>query len=409
MIYIVTFILELILVVLLEKSLWKTYLTPMVCISFPCGMVTLLAIIYPFISSDFPKFYIPSLSVWMIGILVFELPSLILSRAVKKPHYQIVVSHKRDRKIYNGLLVMGFLLTAYAFMKMKSVMGQTSWGSDDFSEQYSSSSIIGHFSVIISTIFAYMIFTGDRKHKLAYVYIPIALISMYGIGVKSWIIAPIMTGLLAKIYTKKMKISAKFILLTCLCFFMVFAVSYIILMVGAGKSELNEDFYRFILNHFMFYLIGSPLSFSLDYQYGIIEPYMLKELFAPPINMLRLFSGESFLTPINPVGIPIVHGYANVRTFFGTLFAYSHSWWGLIIISIIFSFVAYGLFVLALSNRDNPFLILANCSNLTFLVLGFFEFYWLNLGPYEMLFIFLCLAFLYRFMPLSWKREKNVC
>lgn len=409
MLYLFFYILEITILAVIEKRNWGSYITPLNCLSIPCGIVTLLAIIFPYFTDDFPKFYLPALSVWIIGIGVFALPSVCLARASKKMPLYLTspLNSSRKNKIYKFLLSIAIICLCFTFFKMKSVAGSSSWGSDEFSESYSSGSLVGHLSVIISVIFSYMLFIADSKHKMAYLITGLSLISMYAVGVKSWIIAPILIGFLARLLSHKTKPSFKFIIGISLICISIFVLSYVLLMVVTGKSQLDNSFINFLINHFMFYLIGSPLSFSIDYQLGIIEPNLFKALFAPPINMYRLFSGDDFVVQINPIGIPIAHGYSNVRTFIGTIFAYSHSWCGVIIVSLLFSIYTNFVHVISQHSR-NIFLLLADCSNMAFLILGFFEFYWLNLGAYEIFVLFILFGFVYKYLPIKCKHAKSV-
>lgn len=410
MLYLFSYIFEITILAIIEKKNWGTYFSPLNCLSIPCGIVTLLAIIYPLLAPEFPKFYLPSLIVWMVGLAIFALPSFCLSKAAKKPPLFTYLNTNsiRQTKTYKYLILVSVCCLLITFIKMRSAIGSTDWGSDEFSESYSSSSIIGHLSVLITVLFSYMIYMSDKNHKLAFLIACLSLISMYAVGVKSWIIAPLLIGIFTRVIIGKTRLTFKFLLsiiVTCIC---IFTLSYIILMVNTGRTQLNASFFEFIANHFMFYLIGSPLSFSIDYKMGIIEPDMLTALFAPPINIYRLFEGSDFITPINPTAISIIHGQSNVRTFLGTIFAYSHSWWGFISIVLLFSCFTNFIQLVA-GYTKNPFLILANCSNLAFLTLGFFEFYWLNLGPYEIFMIFIIFSFLYKYIPCkSCKCIKNV-
>lgn len=394
------YIIEIVILTIVEKKNWGTYLTPLNCLSIPTGVITLLAIVYPYFS-NFPHFYLPSLIVWIIGLGIFELPSMVLSQALKSKTYKnnlhITFCH---RHFYIAIVIFSIIAILITFLKMKSAAATATWGSDEFSDNYSSNSFIGHLSVVIAALLSYTILISGKDHKAAIIISILFIISLYAVGVKSWIIAPIMIGFLARVKLKLTKFSYKIILILLFTFSGVFILSYILLMVVAGKSEFNSDFINFLLNHFMFYLIGSPLSFSIDFQAGILEPTQWEALFAPLVNICRLFTSEPYIDPINPTLIPIAEGHANVRTFIGTIFAYSNSWMGMTIVLLIFSITINFIYLISY-HTHNPFLILANCANLTFLNLGFFEFYWLNLRPYEIIGILLFMSFIYRYFPVA--------
>lgn len=393
---IIIYIIETLSLMKLEKRLWGSYLTPLNCLSIPTATVTLLSIIYPYFS-DFPHFYLPSLIVWIIGLGVFSLPSFIFSSALKSKTYKLQ-SQIGNRRVYSVIIILSLVIIVISMLKMKSISQTSTWGGDDFSEGFTASSFIGHLSVLSAALLAYMIFRIDRNHKSSLPVTICFIIIMYAVGVKSWIIAPILIGFFARLKTRRTKFTLTLGLMIVTALVFVFVSSYIIIMVISGKSELNLDFFRFLFDHFMFYLIGSPLSFSIDFHYGILEAEFKEGLFAPLINIIRLFTRDPYLNPINTTLIYIGDGASNVRTFIGTIFAYSHSWSGMIIIILIFSLATNFINLISYHSR-NPFLILANCANLTFLTLGFFEFYWLNLRPYEISLILFVLSCIYKYVP----------
>lgn len=394
-----------------EKRIWNTYLTPLNFLSLPCFFITLLAIWYSHYSLDIPDFYIPSLCVWMVGLLLFFLPSLIFSRLCissgrdfsKINKHLIQESYTNDiSKIYPIMSAIAVICLGILFLKIRSI-SMESFGSEEFSEQYSSGGIYGHISVLATAICAFMIYIADRRHKFAYVIIGLSIICMYARGSKSWIIAPIVIGFVARILNGKTKFNYKFIFLILIICLIIYMFSYILILTIAGESEIDENFITFLFEHFIFYLIGSPLSFSIDYEAGIIEPYMMDAVFAPLINIVHLFTGEPYVQPINPISIDMGYGFGNVRTFIGTIFAYSNGWYGMILVILIFS-IFINLFYALTRKCSNLFFCLANSTNLTFLSLGFFELYWLNLGTYEIFSIF-CLFGFITFYPI----KKRIC
>ena len=381
----------------MEKRLWRTYFTPLNCMSIPCSAITILAIIFSYSSDDIPEFYLPSLIVWILGFLMFFIPSLIFSKSIKRDLLSIPRNNnipdssiEKSNRIYNTLLIIAFICIGFLFLKMRSI-SNAAFGGDEFSDQFVNGGFYGHITVLLSTVCAYMIYIVDNKHKLAWIIIILTLICMYARGAKSWIISPILIGFISRIIVGKTKFTWKIgvgIILSCVA---IFVFSYVLILSIAGDADMDENLMQFLLNHFMFYLIGSPLSFSLDYERGILEPQMIDSLFAPIINIYLRFSQDSLVQVINPVSIDLGLGYANVRTFIGTIYAYTNSWYGLFIVTTIFSSAIYFIFCISRQTK-NIFLILANSTNLSFLILGFFEFYWLNLGVYEMFVIFLIFA-----------------
>lgn len=408
MLYLVFLILEVFIFTFIERKLWGTYITPLNALSIPTSIVIIIAVLYPYVSSTFYHFYFPVITVWIIGFALFFFISCVVSRSIKKQFSpSSIINNKirfsyyrypyKETCFYNILCILGSILLAYAFFKMSSVRG-ISWGSDEFSESFNNGGLIGHVIVFICAILGYMIYMADRKHKYTIYFIIAAIIVLYGQGVKSWIFVPVLLGLTSRIFSEKTKLNLKVALYFIITSFLIFILSYIIIMVLAGKTEFNEDFIIFLFDHFMFYLIGGPLSLSIDYQNGILEPYMFEELLSPIINLYNLFSGDGYLNPINPIYLNIGHSGNNVRTAVGTIFVYSQDWLIFIIFILLMSLIIYLIYAEALYS-NNIFLKLASNCNLALLGLGFFEFYWLNLSAYEIVTIYLILSFFFKYFP----------
>ncbi|MDE6285295.1 MAG: oligosaccharide repeat unit polymerase [Bacilli bacterium] len=423
MIWLIAYILEIIILTFVERRCWCTYITPLTCLMIPGGIIILLAIIISYISNNYIQFYLPSLQIWMIGYFLFALPSWILSPYNKQtyikekkinPVYQfynkeikiICINRKREEKMYKILVVVAFLLLIFMFLKMRSLHGSVSWGSDEYSESYTAGGgLRSHLNVLLTTIFIYMFCKADKNHKLAWVICGLSLINMFAVGVKSWIIGPCIIGYISRVNAKKsvLKISVLIIMGIFVC--LIFALSYFILMVMTGKSELGSDFYNFLFDHFIGYLIGPSLSFSLDFQQGIMESYMPLALIAPIINFFHVIVGDPLINPINSVWVEYGISSGNVRTFLGTVYAYSNGTFLFAIIVILYSLYFYLIQYLASTNR-NFFLILISSTNMGFLILGFFEFYWLNLAPFEIVMILFILGFITRYLPVT--NERNL-
>ena len=398
MIFLFVFLLEVALLCLGEKRLWGTFFTPLNFLSFPYTFVTLVAIIYSYISAEIPDFYYPALSVWMLGLFIFFLPSVFFSLANRhKENVVRIIIGKRD-DYYRLLLAVALVCIIISFFRIHSTYSTfgVSFGSDEFSEEYEAKGILSHISVLMSAIFSYMIYKVDASHKFAYLVLCLALVGMYAVGVKSWIIAPFLIGYYARIVSGKTKFSVKTILLPAIVCILIFILSYYIIMVVSGKSELTVSWFTFIVNHFVDYLSGGSLSFSLDIEKGILEPEMTKALFAPVINLCNFLIGDKYISSINPVFLSIGSlGETNVRTFMGTIWVYAQNPFIFIMTILLFSIVFYLIFYYS-RHSTNLFMVLSNCSDIAFLTLGFFDFYWLTLGAYEITIIFLLLSIISR-------------
>ena len=421
MLYLFFLVVEVMLFAIFEKKLWGTYITPLNALSIPTTLVIIIAIVYSHLSLTFYNFYLPAIIVWIVGFALFQLSSVIFSTA--RVNYKVqnqelksriltrynISSEEKDKNFYKTLCYVASFLILFAILKMPSV-GDMTWGSDEFAEEFVKDGIVGHVIVFICAILGYMVYEIDKKHKYALFLIFLSIVVLYGQGVKSWIFVPILSGLIARIVSGKTKLNLKVVCCVVVLSFLIFIISYLLIMVVAGQSEFNCNFIEFLFDHFMFYLIGGPLSFSIDYQNGLYEPYMFEELISPIINLFNYFSGDKYINPINPIYLYIGHSENNVRTAMGTIFAYSQDWLIFIIFNILLSLTLYIIFAIAI-HSNNIFIKMANCCNIALLCLGFFDYFWLNLSSYEIVAIYIILAFLFKYLPCnnkSVKRRSNI-
>jgi len=400
MIYLLLFLTEVVLLTLLEKKQWGHLMTPLNLLAWPYTIAVLMIAIYRLVEPDIPKFYYPSLIIWMIGLLLFEIPSFLIATKTpvrfKRNDFEISICKNDD--YYKLLKQFAYFCIAISLFKINSLTGSLdSFGSDEFSEQYQTSGIFAHLSVVLSCIFSFAIYKLDSKHKSAYIVILGSLIGMYAVGTKSWIIAPILIGYYARLMVGKNQIAIKTIIFPVIVVFFIFFFSYLLTLVYVGNNDVSSDFFIFICNHFVDYFCGGALSLGIDFQKGFLEPQMSEALFGPILNFIYMITGHSYVNVINPVFIDLGDlGEGNVRTFFGTIYAYSKSPLLFIIMSFVFSIYTNLLFSKSRSSIS-PFLLLANSANLVFLTFGFFDFYWLTLSCYEIPVIFLLMHyFLYK-------------
>lgn len=395
MFFLIIYLLEVFALSYSEKRRWHTLLTPLNVMMLPNTLAVIVAVLYSYSNKYVPNFYLPSLIVWIIGLAIFALPSFCFSAINKRNDFKIDVGSKDDS--YKLLNIIASICIIISFLKLRSLSGSLeNFGTDDFSEEYQTKGLFAHLSVIIGATFAYSIYKLDRHHLYSVIIIIGALIGMYAIGTKSWIIAPLLIGYYGRLITGKTKFNLKTVVLPILLIFGVFFLSYYLIIVIASNNEMSFDIVRFIVEHFIDYFSGANLAFSLDYQRGILEPEMGDALFAPFINIVNTFSNEPYVNVINPIYWDIGDlGENNVRTLFGTILCYSHSDLIFVMVTLSYSIITYIIYLKS-RNSNSLFLLMANCTCLTFLTFSFFDFYWINLTPYEILVLFLLVhVFLY--------------
>jgi hypothetical protein len=123
MIYLFFFFFVVLILAVIEKIQWGKWLTPLNVLSLPYTISVLVSIIYQKTTPNIPEFYYPSLMVWTLGLLLFEIPSAIHAKSVRKIFkrntHSVSVSHTDDS--YVLLRNIAFICIAVSLLKIKSL------------------------------------------------------------------------------------------------------------------------------------------------------------------------------------------------------------------------------------------------------------------------------------------------
>ena len=162
----VIFIVELAGLIILERILFGTYLTPVTVLSVPYFIIVLLSItIGP--DMGFSNFYYPSLLVWMFGLLLFSFPGLVFATVflqktnIKYYPYEAYNQVKSDKVI---LKIVYFIILILVFEFFK-IYGRYNIGSDDFQSVFGRG-LSGHILLISRFFFIYLVVFFRKKYLL---------------------------------------------------------------------------------------------------------------------------------------------------------------------------------------------------------------------------------------------------
>ncbi len=368
----VVFIFEIIFFITIDRLLFGTYFTPTSVLAVPYLFVVLLAIIVgP--KLGFVNFYYPSLWVWIVGLVFFWLPSSVLAvlflkkTNIKNNPYQINNSIELDKLILKisyfiiGILIIGFI-KSLRFGKI---------GTDEFSGAYGSG-ISGHTMLISKLFFIYLIINFQKKHILPIIIILLLYLSY---GAKSWILIPILAGIISRILLKKTMFSFKLMIKIVLFAVFLFYISYRIVL---GPQM---PFY-FVYLHFFRYVFSGVLGFSEYFRQQKeigFDPEMIIE---PIINIYNKLTGakihETYSNILTYIGND---AKPNVKSFFGTIYIYAGIAWGCLF-SFLKGLLSYFLLIYTISTKNLIFLIIY-VAILTLLLFGWFDTFSSNLFFYE--------------------------
>ena len=225
----------------------------------------------------------------------------------------------------------------------------------------------------------------------------LALMDKTGCGVVYSSI-PCVTGVMLRLASGKMKITAKFLSLVVLSSVAVFFVTFLLAIVVVNDMAVNDKVIEWIFQRFVHYLTSGTLGLSVDMQLGFPDRGPIDVIWTPFLNIINQITGSGeILSPVNPVFHFTGISLTNVRTVFGTLLIYTN-------------YLQYALYILGLSSLCYILKILSiHFHNLfintvfyyfcALLSMGWFEFYFFHLDIIEIPAMILLLHILYLLFP----------
>lgn len=364
-----------------KESIKNIYFTPLFCIAIPYSIIMLFVSIYDLI--DFNKAYKMSYMVPLVSILIFSLfiiVGILLKFNFEKKYPYLkekeIICKKNDKdiirkrksifhgviydlekeKILISLVYISFVIIAiiyfikYGFHIISTV---------DF-KNFFSSGIQGHLVNVITALLL-IIFSFKKFYYTKIVCLFWIIFLALG-NAKYLMLMYAMTLLIifAVQYYKSFSMKKMFILLIVIASF--FIMTYFLRFIIAGTSILDIN-YKFLFDHFYYYLVGSFYSFSKvlteyfpptdNIGYGIV--------FAPIINVFRLLCGNrNFISPISRfISVEINSNYTetNVYTLFGAIYFETNIYFMLICV-IAIAIIAYFLYYNFLIRKKQSLLII---------------------------------------------------
>ena len=212
----VTYIVEVSLLIYLEVKTWKTLYTPFSFLVLPYTVVLLISISVAG-NFNFVEFYYPSILIWCGGMLLFAIPSLTLGALLA--FYGKPVNGQVDKGSFpkSILFFIGLVILLFIY-HFRQILGGTTFfvGSDDFANDFSGYGFWAHLRLISLPILIMAIYYLDKKHWwLCLVVVPVLLINFLN-QVKGWVIIPVISGLALRLYSGKMKLNLLFLCYTTL-------------------------------------------------------------------------------------------------------------------------------------------------------------------------------------------------
>ena len=139
------FLVEVIILTKFEIKIWGTLFTPLNILMIPYVIILLITIALPK-SLGFVEFYYPSIIFWMVGLLVFFLPSLLIGLKYNQQCSLKPVMYYEDAKISKLLVILisFFLFFSLIHIFLTSGSSANLLGSDEYAEDNLAGGLWGH-------------------------------------------------------------------------------------------------------------------------------------------------------------------------------------------------------------------------------------------------------------------------
>lgn len=402
------FILEVVLLTIIDKRLWGTWYTPLNCLVLPFCVVMLIILLMPE-SLGFVPFYFPSLLIWMGGMLVMALPSWALATFARRWFNSMSISAPAPERETRFQIICAILVIPF-FLRVREMMSSSvnMIGSDEFGEEFAVYGFYGHLLILLlacAIVLFGCIHKGNRPIPILLI-IAISLIAFLN-QVKSWVIIPLIAGMLLCLITERIHLSVKIVVITVIIGIGLFVGSYFSIFIIGNGMEYNEHMGEYVLEHVYHYIASGTLGMSEDVRQGIIELPRPEVLFAPFVNAINLITGEPYISAINPHYIEISTNNVledNIRTFFGTIYVNSINGFWIFVITII-STMVYLVRIWSIQSQS-VYILAIDAWFCALLAMGWFEYYFFHVTTFEipaMLIIF------YAVSRVTTSRKETVC
>lgn len=406
---------EVVLLATLEKNLWKTLFTPTNCIMLPYAVVLAVCVLVDGKMGFYP-FYYPSVWVWVVGLLVFYIPSFFLSMLYNASSRKMPVPVHDPFKhwaipylerVTEAISVLFLLWTA--FLVMTNPQGP---GTDEFGIALAGRGFFGHLFTLYMYLAILWIYLVDWKHKKYFFYLGVFFMVATLYMVKGWLLIPLIGGLLIRLLTRRLRLKLKLVIGVPLFGFLFFFLSYWIAMFvvnadaraayyGMTRSEYAASTATYIQKHFLTYLTAGVYSLSETMARGELEEEDPTKVYTSFYNIRNLFTGEEMVSPVNEnyIQTTTLDNGVNVRTFMGTLYLFLDTWHGILFV-LVFSLLIHVVFYVS-RQFQNLFGLVLVAWYMATLFMGWFDSYVQTLNYVTIPLFALCLYAVVYYLRLS--------
>jgi hypothetical protein len=381
--YLTILIFEILILTLIEKVLFKRYITPFTILAIPYLIIILLTVLAgpPL---GFVNVYSQSILVWIVGLVIFWIPGIaikwiFLENGLFIKNYTFndseLVSYQNLKRWILLLAWIALLISLGGFLKTVSKLGINNLGNDEFT-QFFGGGFSGHAMVFNIIPFIFLVGIVKRKDRFIAFTIILIFLTFFICQVKTWVIIPVLSGLFFRYYLGNLRFSIKTILIISIGGLAIFFSIYYI-SIGPNVGFLKKLFFE--------YLFAGTLGLSEHLRNDIGFNYDPFFLINPVRNIYNLLVGGEMKNVIQENYINIYSGnyvgLSNVRTLFGTILLNSSIAEALTFVFLIslicnFLFNIFGYF-------KNLLVMILTCFFLGGLAMGWFDLWFNHLNYYE--------------------------
>lgn len=398
MIYLLIFGVEIFIMSLIDKKIYKSYYTPTFFLSIPFFLIVLLYLIF---SKDlgYKSLNFETLLIWIFGLFFFWIfglfTYLITQRKKNKLHKSTVdISNldKFNRKTVNFTILLSIIVLFYCYNAFDIYLSS----GGDATEKYLGSGLIAHLSIVYKflAILSFLVirFKGDKVLFAKNLFIiSVAILLSFLYATKSGILLLLLGFIFCRILYFNIRIKIWHVLLL-LCF------SYLIFLISYSVSFGFQAPFEFINNHILVYYVSGVASMSAYFSDPSFSVGIDKELlFRPFFNYIYVLTGNPELVKVAFSDIWTDIGNdtkINVKTIFGTSYLYGGIFIG-ILSTFVYSFLTYNFFFLAL--KKNIVGIVFYSQIIAMLIFGWFDIMFNTVMFYESLFLCVVLIVLTKY------------
>lgn len=366
-----------------DWKMWRTMYTPLNMLMLPYAFMLTVTLLC---CGNFgvAEFYYPSLLVWMVGLVIFAVPSFIFGLAFRDKVRAENGGVIKDNVNMNVLTSFTTVVVIAFILRFVSMVGSSPYlpGTEDFGYDYCGAGFWGHLHRVLHALSIIYIYKIDKKHW----YYILLIMGMFFVtlmyGVKSWVLIPAMAGFCMRLFSGKMQLKAGLVIKVLIFSFIVFFVTYsFALVLGQEEVATFDVIFEIIYKNFAHYVVSGILGWSQDLQMGILEQSNFDVLLVNVLNLIYAVTGNEFVDPVNPFFIYNGINGSNVRAFFGTIYIHTTAIQFVMVVMVVSS-IYYIVKLLALKTRG-LFVNLVYYFYLGMLCMGWFEIYFYHLQFFE--------------------------